>query len=67
MSRGKRGGGQIEFIYAAMRNLHAYNVHRDLDIYKALLRVFPADGELIPKTMFQVYYWEVIYLPINLF
>ena len=53
-SRGKRGGGQIEFIKAASKKLQTFGLHKDLDIYKALLKVFP-EGDLIPKNMFQVF------------
>jgi hypothetical protein len=54
LSRGKRGGGQIEFINAAKSKLKAYGLHKDLDIYKALIKVFPDDGELRPTNMVQV-------------
>jgi evolutionarily conserved signaling intermediate in Toll pathway len=52
-SRGKRGGGQIEFIEAAMKNLQSYGVQKELDVYKALLKVFP-EGDLLPQNPIQV-------------
>jgi evolutionarily conserved signaling intermediate in Toll pathway len=53
MSRGKRGGGQVEFINAARNNLQAFGVHKDLDVYKELLKVFP-EGDLVPENAIQV-------------
>lgn len=41
-----------EFIYAAMKNMREYGVHRDLTVYKALLDVMPK-GKFIPTNMFQ--------------
>lgn len=49
---GKRGGGQIEFIESALKHMETYNLHKDLDIYKALLQVFPEDI-YIPKNYYQ--------------
>lgn len=33
--------GHVEFIYSALKNMEAYGVHKDLEVYKALLDVFP--------------------------
>lgn len=41
-----------EFIYAALKNMREYGVHRDLTVYKALLDVMPK-GKFIPTNMFQ--------------
>lgn len=56
-SRGKRGGGQIEFIEAAMKNLQSYGVQKELDVYKALLKVFP-EGDLLPQNPIQRAFWH---------
>ena len=39
----KRRHGQVEFIYAAIRILKDYGVHKDLQAYKALMDIFPKD------------------------
>lgn len=44
--------GHVEFIYAALRSMENYNVHTDLQVYKALLDVMPK-GKFIPNNMFQ--------------
>lgn len=54
MSRGKRGGGQVEFINAGRNNMKAFGVHKDLDVYKELLRVFP-EGDFVPENPLQVF------------
>jgi len=51
-SRGKRGKGHVEFIDAALASLKDYGLHKDLDVYKALLNVFPK-GPLIPENNIQ--------------
>lgn len=43
----------VEFIYAALRNMEAFGVHRDLDVYKSLIDVMPK-GKYIPTNIFQV-------------
>ena len=47
-----RRRGSVEFIYAAMRNMEAFGVHRDLGSYKKLLDVFPK-GKMIPENRLQ--------------
>ena len=44
--------GHVEFIYAALSNMKRFGVHRDLDMYKSLLEVFP-QGVMIAQTMWQ--------------
>ncbi|KAI3411933.1 hypothetical protein GPALN_001991 [Globodera pallida] len=56
-TRGRRGVGQVEFIEAALKHLQAYNLHKDLDIYKALMDVLPK-GDLIPKRVIQRMFWH---------
>lgn len=47
-----RRRGQVEFIYAAMRNMEKFGVHKDLASYKKLLEVFPK-GKMIPENRLQ--------------
>jgi len=47
-----RRRGSVEFIYAAMRNMEAFGVHRDLGSYKKLMEVFPK-GKMIPENRLQ--------------
>lgn len=42
----------VEFIYAALKNMREYGVHRDLAVYKALIDVMPK-GKFIPTNIFQ--------------
>lgn len=42
----------VEFIYAALKNMEEFGVHRDLDVYKALVNVMPK-GKFIPTNIFQ--------------
>ncbi|KAL3077538.1 hypothetical protein niasHS_012244 [Heterodera schachtii] len=56
-SRGKRGVGHVEFIEAALKNIKEYNLHKDLDIYKALLNIFPK-GDLLPTNIIQKIFWH---------
>ncbi|KAE9556159.1 hypothetical protein FO519_000647 [Halicephalobus sp. NKZ332] len=44
--------GHVEFLNTALKYLKEYNLHKDLDTYKALLKVFPK-GPLIPKNVWQ--------------
>lgn len=44
--------GHVEFIYAALKNMEAFGVHKDIEIYKALLNVMPK-GKFIPENIFQ--------------
>ncbi|CRL01097.1 CLUMA_CG014171, isoform A [Clunio marinus] len=42
----------VEFIYAALKNMEEFNVHKDLQVYKALIDVMPK-GKFIPQNLFQ--------------
>lgn len=44
--------GHVEFIYAALKNMEAFGVNKDIEIYKALLNVMPK-GKFIPENIFQ--------------
>jgi len=50
--RDTRRRGSVEFIYAAMRNMERFGVHKDLGSYKKLLDVFPK-GKMIPENRLQ--------------
>lgn len=52
-----RRRGSVEFIYAAMRNMEQFGVHRDLGSYKKLLEVFPK-GKMIPENRLQADFWH---------
>ena len=47
-----RRRGSVEFIYAAMRNMEQFGVHKDLGSYKKLMEVFPK-GKMIPDNRLQ--------------
>lgn len=42
----------VEFIYAALRNMEEFGVHRDIEVYKALMNVLPK-GKFIPTNIIQ--------------
>lgn len=42
----------VEFIYAALKNMEEFGVHKDLEVYKALIDVMPKE-KMIPRNMFQ--------------
>lgn len=42
----------VEFIYAALKNMETFGVHRDLEVYKALINVMPKE-KFIPRNIFQ--------------
>lgn len=44
--------GHVEFIYMAMKHMEEFGVHKDLDVYKALIDVLPK-GKFIPQNMMQ--------------
>lgn len=46
--------GHVEFIYASLQNMERFGVHRDLSVYKALLAIFPQDGKVAARTVWQV-------------
>ena len=45
--------GHVEFIYAALRHMKLFGVHRDLEAYKKLIDVFPK-GKMVATTFWQV-------------
>ncbi len=45
--------GHVEFIRAALRSRQEYGVHKDLEVYKRLLDIFPK-GKMVPENMLQV-------------
>lgn len=42
----------VEFIYAALKNMENFGVHRDIEVYKSLMNVMPKE-KFIPRNMFQ--------------
>ncbi|KAJ6635006.1 Evolutionarily conserved signaling intermediate in Toll pathway, mitochondrial [Pseudolycoriella hygida] len=42
----------VEFIYAALKHMETFGVHRDVEVYKALMNVMPKE-KFIPRNMFQ--------------
>lgn len=47
----------VEFIYAALKNMREYGVHRDLTVYKALIDIMPK-GKFIPTNLFQAEFFH---------
>lgn len=47
-----RRRGHVEFIYAALRHMEEFGVHKDLEVYKSLIDVLPK-GRFIPQNIFQ--------------
>lgn len=47
----QRRHGQVEFIYAALRVMKDYGVHKDLQAYKVLMDIFPKEV-MTPKNIF---------------
>ena len=45
--------GHVEFIYAALREMETFGVHKDLEAYKKVLGVFPV-GQMVSTNIFQV-------------
>ncbi|RUS89706.1 hypothetical protein EGW08_002524 [Elysia chlorotica] len=45
--------GAVEFIYAGMKEMDHFGVHKDLDAYKALIQAFPEE-KMIPRNAWQV-------------
>lgn len=52
VDRDVRRRNHVEFIYAALRNMESFGVHRDIEIYKSLINVLPK-GKFIPQNIFQ--------------
>lgn len=44
--------GHVEFIYAALKNMESFGVHKDLEVYKSLIDVLPK-GKFIPTNLIQ--------------
>ncbi|KAF6023060.1 ECSIT [Bugula neritina] len=44
--------GHVDFILGAIEQMKEYQVHKDVEAYKALMRIFP-EGELLPKSIIQ--------------
>jgi signaling intermediate in Toll pathway protein len=53
IKRSKNERGQVEFIHSALKHMKEYGLHKDIEVYKALLKVFPV-GPLLPKNVWQV-------------
>ena len=45
--------GHVEFIYAALKEMEAFGVHKDIEAYKKVLGVFPV-GQMVSRNVFQV-------------
>lgn len=45
--------GHVEFINAALKNMEEFGVHKDVEVYKKLMDVFPK-VKMIPQNMWQV-------------
>ncbi|KAI6180816.1 Evolutionarily conserved signaling intermediate in Toll pathway, mitochondrial [Aphelenchoides besseyi] len=50
--RARNERGHVEFINSAMKQMKEFGLHKDLDIYKALLDVFPK-GSLVSRNQWQ--------------
>lgn len=42
----------VEFVYAALKHMEEFGVHKDLEVYKSLINVMPK-GKFIPTNIFQ--------------
>ncbi|XP_054281815.1 evolutionarily conserved signaling intermediate in Toll pathway, mitochondrial-like [Macrosteles quadrilineatus] len=51
----KRRRGHVEFIYAALKHMKEFGVHKDLEAYKALMEVMPK-GKFVAQTFWQSEY-----------
>lgn len=62
IKRSKNERGQVEFINSALKYLKDYGLHKDIEVYKALLKVFPV-GPLLPQNVWQVclFYFNLLY------
>lgn len=47
-----RKRGAVEFINAALKHMKEYDVHKNLEVYKALIEVMPK-GKYVPETFLQ--------------
>ncbi|XP_055328698.1 evolutionarily conserved signaling intermediate in Toll pathway, mitochondrial-like [Paramacrobiotus metropolitanus] len=53
LQRDIRRANHVDFIYAALKRMKAFGVHKDLEVYKDILNVFPK-GKFIAQNMWQV-------------
>jgi evolutionarily conserved signaling intermediate in Toll pathway len=53
LQRDIRRAGHVEFIYAALKRVKAFGVHKDLEIYKDIMNIFPK-GRYIAENIWQV-------------
>lgn len=53
----KHRHGQVEFIYAALRHMKDFGVHKDLQAYKGLMDVLPKEV-MVPTNIFQAMFWH---------
>ncbi|XP_067949229.1 evolutionarily conserved signaling intermediate in Toll pathway, mitochondrial-like [Watersipora subatra] len=44
--------GHVDFIQGAVKEMQSFDVHKDVEVYKALMEVFP-EGELVAKNLIQ--------------
>lgn len=51
-TKDKNRRNHVEFIYAAMKNMEEFGVHKDLEVYKALVDVMPK-VKMIPTNLWQ--------------
>ena len=49
--------GHVEFIYAALRHMEEFGVHKDLEVYKSLIDILPK-GKFIPTNIFQAEFFH---------
>ena len=56
-SRERQRRGHVEFIYAALRHMEEFGVHKDLEVYKSLIDVLPK-GKFIPTNIFQAEFFH---------
>lgn len=52
-SRDVKRRGAVEFIYAALKNMEAFGVEKDLEVYKSIVDVMPK-GVYVPTNKIQV-------------
>lgn len=53
LTRDIRRTGHVEFIYAALKRVREFGVHKDLDTYKDLMNIFPK-GRYVAQNMWQM-------------
>lgn len=51
-AREKHRRGHVEFIYAALKYMKEYGVHKDLETYRALIDIMPK-GKFVPQNIIQ--------------